>query len=210
MTQKPKPEASFYEIGDVPVSDGQKKPVAYESLDGLRLEHLYREGTTSLFVGVVAAFIATVVLWDDIAHWLLVTWNLGYLALYAIRYVLRAAYLRTATSLGSVSLWRSRFVVAQATGSIFWALAAILLFPTENYLKQGFVSLLVAGISVGTTHTCAADKRVQSAFTVIVIPAFIARNLVRRHTVESFNSCRHWFCSAVFIVVGKSCASQPG
>jgi PAS domain S-box-containing protein len=177
MTQKPKPEASFYELGDVPVSDGQEKPVAYENLDGLRLEHLYREGTTSLFVGVVGAFVATVVLWEDIAHGLLVAWNLGYLALCAIRYVLREAYLRTPTSLGSVSLWRSRFVVAQATGSFFWALAAIVLFPTENYLKQGFVSLLVAGISVGTTHTCAADKRAQLAFTVIVIPAFIARNL---------------------------------
>lgn len=177
MNQKPKQEEPFYELEDFPVIDGHEKSLASEDLDVLRLEHLYSEGTTSLFVGVVGAFIATIVLWEDIAHWPLVVWNLGYLGLCAIRYVLRASYLRVAPSIGSVSLWRTRFVVAQAIGAVFWAFAAIFLFPTESALKQGFLSLLAVGISVGTAHTCAADRRAQLAFTLIVMPAFIARNL---------------------------------
>ena len=132
---------------------------ATENLDGLRLEHFIARARPLCSLELSLHLSQPLFCGSDIAHWLLVVWNLGYLALCAIRYFLRAAYLRTATSLGSVSLWRSRFVVAQATGSVFWALAAILLFPTENHLKQGFLSLLVAGISVGTTHTCAADKR---------------------------------------------------
>ncbi|HCK79912.1 MAG TPA: ATP-binding protein [Candidatus Competibacter sp.] len=103
----------------------------------------------SLFVAPLLAFI----LWNTVAHSILVIWVLFLESTVAIRWALTVAFQRHAAGDETIGRWAERYTWACAAGGVGWGGCVVLLALSPSLVEQSFIMLILGGVLMGGVLT---------------------------------------------------------
>jgi signal transduction histidine kinase/CheY-like chemotaxis protein len=146
---------------------------------------IYVEGQRLILTGIAAAAILVWVLWDHIAHGVLLGW-FGAFVIYALlRMAMTRAYRRRAAGDIDHRAWMTRALWALAVGGSLWGIASFLLYVPGRIEYQLFLVTILLGAVVSGLITLAVHL---PAYLVFIAP-FLAATTVR-YGLE--NDPLHW------------------
>jgi len=154
---------------------------------------LYIEGQRLILTGIAAALILVWVLWDHVAHGIL----LGWLGAFGIHSLARAAmtrgYRRRAESDTNDRAWMTRVQWGLLVGGCIWALACFLFYVPGRIEYQLFLVTMLLGAVVSGLVTLAVYLPAYLAF----VTPFVAATAIR-YGLE--NDPLHWGIALAAIV----------
>ena len=157
---------------------------------------LYAQAPTGFVVTLLNAGIVTVVLWQEIAPPVLVTWFALIVVVTLARFLLVQWYHRAAPPAAQVRCWQTRFIIGASCAGLAWGGAGMFLFPRDSLVHQLFLAFVLGGMILGAV---AMLSWVKGAFLAFLLPAALPI------TVRFFTQG-----SEVFTAMGVTCLIFSG
>lgn len=133
---------------------------------------LYIEGQGRLILtGIAAALILIWVLWDHVAHGVLVGWMTVFMSYLLVRARMAQAYRQRATSDTDHRLWMTRIQCGLVGGGCIWASACFLFFVPDRIEYQLFLVTVLLGAVVSGLMTLGVYL---PAYLSFVLPFLLA------------------------------------
>jgi signal transduction histidine kinase/CheY-like chemotaxis protein len=165
----PDPELPAPGLADPGLADPERAILAEQ------VRVVYLEGQRLILTGLAVGSILVWVLWDHVAHEVLVGW-FGAFAIYSgVRLIMARAYRRRAARIVDHRAWMTGAQWALAVGGGFWASACFLLYVPDRIEYQLFLVALLLGAAVSGLVTLAVHLPAYLAF----ITPFVAAGVVR-------------------------------
>ena len=141
-------------------------PDLERAVQAARLDMVFGGQPMTLTVSAALAAIVVGVLWRQSAPAHLYPWLCVLLATCIVRGVVYVRY-RPERKRGETSLdrWERYFEIGCLAGGSIWGSSALLLFP-EDFVSQGFLAFVLAGVSSGAMAELAVAPRMARAFII--------------------------------------------
>ncbi len=166
-----------HEVKDPSSSPGLSEPPGpagfqerAQSIEAQQVRLLYAQVPTGLVASVLNAGITVFVLWNAVAHPVLIGWFALIVVVTLSRFMLVRMYRRAAPTADCIHLWRTRFITGVAAAGIVWGMAGIVLFPPESIAHQVFLVFILGGMAAGAIATLSS---VMPAFLVFFLPTLL-------------------------------------
>jgi PAS domain S-box-containing protein len=116
-------------------------------LRSAQIHRLYSQARVGAAGALAGAAALTAALWQVVPKGRLLTWFLLYVAIHALRELLRARYFKAAPEGEEALQWGTWFTIGATGGTLLWGLAAIVLFPSDSIPHQFILAVFVTGIT---------------------------------------------------------------
>ncbi|MDO8723559.1 MAG: hypothetical protein Q7J31_15225, partial [Syntrophales bacterium] len=139
-------------------------------LQSEQFKQLYRNAPMGLIATTLNSIMLVFVMRNLISHTTLFTWLTAVLLATVVRFFHLYRYRQhslTAQDIGNRNRW---FVLLTALSGILWGAAGIFLFPDGSVAHQGFLVLVLGGMTAGAVVAYAAAMQ---AFLVFILPILI-------------------------------------
>ena len=167
----------FHDVKDPSSSPGLSEPPGpagfqerAQSIEAQQVRLLYTQAPIGLVASVLNAGIVAFVLWNAVAHPVLIGWFTLIVVVTLSRFMLVRMYRRAAPTADCIHLWRTRFIAGVAAASVVWGAAGIVLFPPESIAHQVFLVFILGGMAAGAIATLSS---VMPAFLVFFLPTLL-------------------------------------
>lgn len=144
-------------------------------LSEARIRHSYYQGIAGIRGSLVAAFIMTIALWNDVSHMRLLLWLACYITACGTGEALTRAFNKANPHEEAMFPWGRRFLILAVTGGLLWGLAPIFLFPKQSVLSQAMLTFVLGGMSIGIATSHGAMKEAYVPFILLVYVPLIGR-----------------------------------
>lgn len=153
------------------LSDAVGDPRIRAQVRAEQVRTLYRQSVPVLLGNVLNASILVWLLWDDIAHGLLVPWLVAMALMALIRFELRRRYWRGESALepAQQESWGTRFTIGSFSAGALWGFAGFALMP-DSLMLQMVITFVLAGMAAGATLTLSCVMR---AYVAYLIPSLV-------------------------------------
>lgn len=128
-------------------------PSTKDEIKREQLRMLYAPMLGSQLAVFINASVILIILWNQIAHPVLVSWFGALISIVVLRLVDRYQFTRIANESFSVSTWEKRFLTGVFVAAVTWGAASILLFSKESAVHQLFLVIVLVGITAGSLGT---------------------------------------------------------
>lgn len=149
-----------------PVRRAEPVPALEQAVQAARLDMVFSSQPITLAVSAALAVIVVAVLWphQQVSH--LAIWFSVLLAVNGVRARFCRRYGRERKN-GEVNFaaWERRFETGCLLGGAAWGSSALLLFPPE-FVLQGFLAFVLAGVSSGAIAELSVAPRMARAFII--------------------------------------------
>jgi two-component system, sensor histidine kinase len=169
--------------GALPFRRGLEGPD--QAILGEQVRVVYVEGQRLILTGFAAALIVVWVLWDHVAHGILLGWLGAFTAYALLRAAMTRAYRRRAAGDTRHRTWMTRAQWALAVGGSLWAIAGFLFYVPGRIEYQLFLSTMLFGAAVSSLATLPVYL---PAYLVFITPIVAATSI--RYGLE--NKPLHW------------------
>lgn len=170
-------------IGIAEFRQGDQDPD--QAILGEQVRVLYVEGQRLILTGVAAALILVWVLWDQVAHGVLLGWLATFASYAVVRMAMISAYRHRAADDSRHRTWMTRAQWALAIGGSIWAAAGFLFYVPDRIEYQLFLSTMLFGTAASSLATLPVYL---PAYLVFITPIVAATSI--RYGLE--NTPLHW------------------
>jgi PAS domain S-box-containing protein len=118
------------------------------------------------------------ILWHQIAHWILVSWFLTLSLVCLIRIFLSLYFLRGNEEKKNIRRWGQLLFWGLGISGILWGSTAIFLFPTQSLVHQVFIAFTLAGMTAGAVGVFSPIMPVFLAFIIPALAPIIVRFVI--------------------------------
>ncbi len=146
-------------------------PSTKDEIKREQLRMLYAPMFGSQLAVLINASVMLIILWDQIAHPVLVLWFGTIFSIVVIRLIDRYQFTQIAIESFTVSIWEKRFLTGVFVAGVSWGAASILLFTEESTVHQLFLVIILVGITAGSLGTLSPSfHAIFTFYTVIFVP----------------------------------------
>jgi len=145
-------------------------------VDQVRTVYLHSPTTTigSLVAG--AALVA--VMWNHVAHSVLIGWMLALCLHQSLRVWHYRSYLRAGVEGQQSERWGKLYIMAAATAGLIWGSAGVLMYVPDSLAHQAMLVLILFGIANVSTSTLAAFGPAFFALNLLMLLPIVGRMLL--------------------------------
>ncbi len=136
---------------------------------------LYAPMYGSQLAVLVNGSIVLFILWNEIAHPVLISWFGVLIAIILFRLIDRYQFTRIASKAFTISTWEKRFLAGVCIAGITWGAASLLLFSKESITHQLFLSIVLVGITAGSLTTLSPSFYAVLTFYTVILPPLALR-----------------------------------
>jgi diguanylate cyclase (GGDEF)-like protein/PAS domain S-box-containing protein len=141
-----------------------------------QLRQLFSVSKLSLVTSVSLALILAYIQREVISNSVVFGWLIAHIVVSFSRYFLLRAYEHNAiTDQDTVNTWLFRYRLGVLAASAVWGVSGFLMFPSEAFRHQMFLSFMLAGLSAGGVVSLAADRLSALIFSVSILAPISAR-----------------------------------
>ena len=133
------------------------------------LTQIYQRSNIGIIATFVNSSVLLLILWNQILHWILVSWFLTILLVSLIRIILNLYFLREGQR-QNIHRWGQLLFVGLGISGILWGSTAIFLFPAQSLVHQVFIAFTLAGMTAGAVGVYSP---ILPNFLVFIIPALV-------------------------------------
>jgi diguanylate cyclase (GGDEF)-like protein len=138
--------------------------------DKLRL--LYHQSFPALFVSALVAFLVCLMLWGEVAPFVLMAWAAVILVCSLARLWLFLAYFRAEPSGENLLAWERPYAITLMLSSLTWGLGAVMVMPVSSALHQVVMMYVMIGLAGGAVSTYSSYRymAIGSMLSVLLPP----------------------------------------
>lgn len=124
--------------------------------DKLRL--LYRQSFPALFVSALVAVLLCLMLWGQVAPFVLLAWAAAIITCSFVRLWLFLAYFRAEPGSDNLQRWERPYAITLFLASLTWGLGAVVVMPAGSPLHQVVLMYVMIGLAGGAISTYSAYR----------------------------------------------------
>ncbi len=165
---------------------------------------LYSQATSGLIVTLLCSILVVAVLWDVVAHELLLGW-FSFIAFITLgRYLLVRKYRRATGVVEDIKRWRALFVLGAAAAGVAWGLAGTVFFSEDSVFHQVFLAFLLGGIVAGAAPYLASVISAYIAFSFPTLLPFAVLLIAKGGNVYPFMGIMVLVFASAMVATGKA------
>ena len=134
----------------------------------------YRNLPLALLANVVNGLALVMILWNRLPHLVPLIWFSLVTLLTVARYIITLRY-RQDTDLETSSAWEKRFMYGAIGGGILWGSIPIIMFPANAFAYQAMITIILVGMSAGSTVTQSSHRGILQAYLVLLLAPLAIR-----------------------------------
>lgn len=162
----------------------QKSSQLDDRLYPILLTQIYERSNIGIIATVVNSSILLYILWQQIPHWILVSWFLTISLVSLIRILLNLNFLRVHESEKNIRRWGQLLFFGLGIAGILWGSTAIFLFPVQSLAHQVFIAFTLAGMTAGAVGVYSPIMPVFLAFIIPALLPIIVRFVIIHDTLH--------------------------
>ncbi|MEJ2156026.1 MAG: response regulator [Desulfobacteraceae bacterium] len=142
------------------------------------LIHLtYKQSPIGITITTINGAALTLLLWNHIAHIILVAWFAALIVVVGMRAVLVYSYRRQKVPSGQSRQWGRLNIIGLTVTGVLWGATMVLIFPTDSLTHQLCIALLLCGIIATGISLYGVVPSAVIGFSLPVFVAWIVRFL---------------------------------